>query len=629
LSHILENQPGLRGEFRRALTGFLAKQRAVSFYADAGVYPNRSFFTESLRRISRSLLPDDVNPAHLKDIVGVIFDRASDARWVAAVPDHVWWDLLFALHLDEADKETQRNTLVEDIFEALRVISFRIAAMGLEPELVRLEPALENGESPFLAQNPEILRYLADYRAWWQGERTVADNPRHLRTLFDQGRNVVERVRARASLEGTSLSLTLLLRRIGQHLNRCEALLAVLEAFAPRRSFDDTVPSLVVLMKCLIAEECRKNDLRDFWRSNIDILARRVTDNAGRTGERYITSERGEFFAMFRSAALGGFVIAFMALIKLFITNAHLPPLTEALAVCLNYGLGFVLIHILHGTVATKQPAMTAATIAAGIDNESNRQRNLDHLAALIARTTRSQLVAILGNVIVAVPTAILLGYALTAAYGHAYPAVDKAQHLIAELHPWLSGSLAFAAIAGACLFLTGLISGYYDNLAAYNRIPQRLLALKGPRRLFGEARWNRIGRYIENNLGALAGNFFFGFLLGGVTAFGVLFGLPIDIRHIAFSSAYIGYGVNALEFALPWQEVTVAALGVALIGLVNLAVSFYLSLSVASRAREVTIPRGALLRSVFGLFIRQPREFFLPPRSERAKRVVAKVTEG
>jgi site-specific recombinase len=40
--------------------------------------------------------------------------------------------------------------------------------------------------------------------------------------------------------------------------------------------------------------------------------------------------------------------------------------------VSLNYGLGFVLIHILHFTVATKQPAMTAARLAAAIE-ESDR----------------------------------------------------------------------------------------------------------------------------------------------------------------------------------------------------------------------------------------------------------------
>ncbi|MCB5976870.1 site-specific recombinase [Acinetobacter baumannii] len=31
----------------------------------------------------------------------------------------------------------------------------------------------------------------------------------------------------------------------------------------------------------------------------------------------------------------------------------------------MNYSLGFILIHVLHFTVATKQPAMTAAALAA------------------------------------------------------------------------------------------------------------------------------------------------------------------------------------------------------------------------------------------------------------------------
>jgi site-specific recombinase len=620
LSHLLEHNPDLRLDFRNALLDFLTNRRAVSFYVDSGVFQNRGFFSESLRRISCTILPDEPNACYLKDVVGIIFNRSSDAHWVSAVPDPIWRDFLSALHLEDVDTGKCASNLFEDILEALRVISYRIAAIGLEPELIRVEPALENFESPFLAQNPEMLRYLTEYRDWWHRQESSTPDARHLHVLFDQSRTVVERVRTRASREGTSLSLTLLLRRISQHLNRCDSLIDVLDAYAQRRSINDVIPSLVVIIKRLIAKEARKNNLREFWRANIDLLARRVTDNAGRTGEHYITSERGEYFTMFRSAALGGFVIAIMALGKLFITGAHLPPLTEALAVCLNYGLGFVLIHILHGTVATKQPAMTAATIAAGIGQNNTGQRHLDQIALLVARTTRSQLVAILGNVTVAVPTAILLGAALTMYQGHPYPESAKAHLLLDAVHPWLSGSLLFAAIAGVCLFITGLISGYYDNLAAYNRIPQRLNSLRVPRWLLGEARWTRVCRYIENNLGALAGNFFFGFLLGGVTAFGVLFGLPVDIRHIAFSSAYLGFSLNALEYALPWHEIVIAVIGVSLIGLVNLIVSFSLSLRVACRARQITIPRGALLLRIFKLFLRQPREFFLPPRAESSK---------
>lgn len=424
LCHILRNQPGLRADFRSALTNFVASRKAVSFYADAGMFPNRGFFAETMRRISRSLLPDDADILYLKDVVGVIFDRKTDAHWISAIPDSHWADLLLALRFDEHDAGTHATTLVDEICESLRIISYRIAAIGLEPELLRVEPALEKFESPFLTQNPEILRYLADYRAWLRGNGRAVDDA-HLGALLDQGRALMERVRAQASRNGTSLSLTLLLTRIGQHLNRCEALLAVLGSFARRRSVDDVVPSLVVLIKRLIADECRKNDVSEFWSANLDILARRVTDNASRTGEHYITSDRSGYLAMLRSASLGGVIIAFMALSQLLILDAHLPPLTEALAVCLNYGIGFVIIHILHGTVATKQPAMTAATIAASMDR-TNEESSLNHLAALIARTARSQLVAILGNVSVALPMAILLGLGLNLALGHPYPSPEK-----------------------------------------------------------------------------------------------------------------------------------------------------------------------------------------------------------
>ena len=196
---------------------------------------------------------------------------------------------------------------------------------------------------------------------------------------------------------------------------------------------------------------------------------------------------------------------------------------------------------------------------------------------------------------------------------GH-FVSPEKAHQLLAEINP-LGGAPFFAAIAGVCLFLSGLIAGYYDNMSAYNRIPERLLQLRWPRRVLGKARVERIASYIENNLGALAGNLFFGFLLGGVTALGGLFGLPLDIRHIAFSSAYLGYASTALDFGLSSQAVLLALSGVLLIGLVNLTVSFALTLSVAMRARRISF---AQKRSLGLMLMRRllfrPQDFLLPP---------------
>lgn len=633
ICHLLASRPDLRQSFRTALLEFLGGCRATSLYVDAGLYQNRSFVGEVQRRLSRTLLPDDIDQNYLRDVVAGTFEHSSDAVWVAAVDESAWQELYAALGFPELG-ENAGVSWMSDLVEALRVLSYRIAAIGLEPELLRVEPQLEAYESPFLGQNVEALAVVNSWQRWMaEGADGLVgvgnpDDGSQLRVLLDQARKVVERVRTRASRDGTSLSLTLHLKRLVQHMARVEAILDILNAWASERRLDAATVPAVRFVRDLVVDECRKNDLRTFWRDSVELVARRVTDHAGRAGEHYITESRAEYFAMFRSAALAGVFIAFMALNKLFIGKAGFAPLVEALAVCLNYGLGFVLIHIFHGTVATKQPAMTAAAIAAAIDDGNggssrSRAESLDQLAGVIARTVRSQLVAIFGNVVVVVPLAMLIGYGLTHWLGAPYPNPDKAQHLLADNHPWLSGAVVFAAIAGVCLFLSGLISGYYDNLAAYNRIPQRLRALRPLRRLLGEARLARVVTYVENNLGALAGNFFFGFLIGGVTTIGILFGLPLDIRHITFSSAYLGYAVNSLDYALASSELAIAALGLALIGGTNLVVSFSLSLWIACRSRRISLGMASALPGrVWRLLRSRPREFFLPPR--RAEETVS-----
>ena len=125
-----------------------------------------------------------------------------------------------------------------------------------------------------------------------------------------------------------------------------------------------------------------------------------------------------------------------------------------------------------------------------------------------------------------------------------------------------------------------------------------------------------RVAAYVEDNLGALAGNLIFGFLLGGTTVFGTLFGLPIDIRHVAFSSAFVGIAFVGLDGTPDLWLILWAASGVAAIGLINLSVSFALALNVALRSRQVSdTPWRMICGAVLRRFFRQPRDFFLPPK--------------
>lgn len=615
LCELLEQDPARAAALREALARLLRERPMVSLLTTSGLLPSTGFFSEASRRLSGKLLPDLRDTAQLKGVFALLFERDDDHVWVEGIADASWLRLLAVLMPDpSAQADSPPPTAVMQLLEALRILSYQISAIGIDRELLRIDPQLERHESPFLAQNEELLAYLRRYLEHWQTHDSGLEDEKQLEVLLDQCRAIIERLRRRSASLGTSLSLTFKLERLRQHLDRCNQLLELLARLRNPQAATEIPPRLVALFKELVRGECRQHRLSDHWRTNIELLSLRITENVGQRGEHYITNNRREYFGMLRSAAGAGVIIALMAAIKLQIGKHDFAPLNAALLACLNYGLGFVLIHILGFTVATKQPAMTANALAASIGEASGKQRDLSRLVELIARTCRSQLAAILGNVCLAIPVAAGVGVLIHQLSGAHYVSPDKAQQLFAEVHPLTSGAPVFAAIAGVCLFLSGLIAGYYDNLAAYNRIPDRLRQLGWLRRLFGATRTERIADYVQHNLGALAGNFFFGFLLGGVTALGMLFGLPLDIRHIAFSSAYIGYGVTALDFQID-QTVAIAMLGVAIIGLVNLAVSFSLALLVALRARRITFAQGsALMRQIMVAFLRRPQDFLLPP---------------
>jgi site-specific recombinase len=320
---------------------------------------------------------------------------------------------------------------------------------------------------------------------------------------------------------------------------------------------------------------------------------------------------------MLRSAAVGGVVVAFMAIAKVLITAMHAPPLVEGVLVSLNYGLGFVLIQLLHGTVATKQPAMTAARIVAEVDagqGAGGERAWMPRVAELLVQVLRSQFVAVLGNVGVALPLAVLLTWGLLAATGWSPASPEKSAALLDQLDP-LGLTVFYAAIAGVCLFLAGIVSGYCDNLAVFHRLPRRVARMPLLVAVVGERRAQAVGAWVEHNFGALAGNFLFGCMLGGVTLLGTLSGLPLDIRHVAFASANLGMAGTVLWAHLTWQPIVLGAIGVVLIAIVNLAVSFTLSLMLALRARRLdTRGIGATWREVVRRALSRPLDLVRPP---------------
>lgn len=630
LTQLLQGNHSHAIALRHYLLRVFSTRHQTSLYTDTGILSSNGFFTELFQRLSYRMLPPAVDDRYLRDCLDQILPAKTDYLWISGVPAADWLALFDTLAIaaagEDGDTAAQQKTMVQ-LLEAIQTLSYRISAMGLEPELIRNNPDLETFESPFLMQNVEVHHYLNGYARFLDGDAATPDDAKHLLVMLDQCETVVTKIRKNALRQGTSVALTYLLVRLTQSIDRLRKLLALVDvahdlpASIPECG-ETAAPSArrgaaLSLGLELVEAHNRKYAVRELFASNINLLARNVTENASRTGEHYVAENRSEYTAMFRSAAGAGFIIGFMAMMKILASYLRAAPLVEAFLFSMNYSLGFMLIHVLHFTVATKQPAMTASRIAAGLHSHDGRNIDLDSLVELIVKVIRTQFVAVLGNVIIAFPMAYLIAWGYFYLQGQHLVTPEKAEHLLHDIDPFHSLALFYAAIAGVCLFLSGLISGYYDNKAVYAHIPARIAQLRWLHRLLGEARLRNFAGYIENNLGGLMGNFYFGILLGSMGTLGFLLGLPIDIRHITFSAANFAISLVGLEHYMTWQTAVISTLGVLSIGAVNLLVSFSLALFVALRARQARFTQWpALLKALLARFLAVPLDFFVPPKN-------------
>ena len=424
---------------KQDLQVLLSLPHQTAFYAETCIRSALGFWLELSKRIGQRILPKPSDDGQLTDILQQVFTEESDYLWVASVGNDLWMELAITLQLDQfVDDDSSVHLGMMNVMEAARALSYRIAGVALDRELMHAEPALEFYDSPFLAQNAMLIPILE--RARNGGENLLIEEFREIDVLLDQGSKVLERSRRKAGENGISVRLTYLLARLYQLMRRLRDLLEFMVA-------EDRLKHSITLMKTLTAAVQTGHLIQDFVGENVSLIARNITDHASRHGEHYIAEDRAAWWAMARSAAGGGFIIAIMAMLKLQLSLLHLPLLTEGIAFGLNYGIGFVLIHLLGFSVATKQPAMTASSIAATL--EDAKPRDLERLGDLAQNVVSTQFVAVLGNVGIALPMACLIAFIWPLLFGSAVASPEKSLHLLAEMHPWESAALFFAAIAG------------------------------------------------------------------------------------------------------------------------------------------------------------------------------------
>ncbi|MBL8862071.1 MAG: hypothetical protein JNK02_08670 [Planctomycetes bacterium] len=601
LVSVLERSPPARAALAGAVLEALAVGDALVLFAEAGLSEHRAVFEEAFERLQRLLLPAPRDEHDLGRLLGRLLPDEEAAQWFGRAPEPLIGRLAAALPL----RETALVRVREALGDALLLLASRAESIGLSRALRERREPCPLRASPWhhlprrtealvltFDQGSEALRH--DAAAAWRD--TLAAARRENRAVLDHFETA-----------GISIDLVHAIEACARMLDRMELLAGLrLSAGGPAR-----IPTVVAAIAALARERARSDSLFALARDTSRQLARRVVERAGQSGEHYIASGPRDYAVMWASAAWGGVLTVGTAALKLVIASARLAPLPEGLLAGANYAASFTLLQATHGTLATKQPSMTAATLA-GILEQSEGRHRAEELATFVARIVRSQIAAACGNVIAVAIGAYLFDRLWLALRGEHFIAADKAQEVLASMHLTDSATWWFAALTGVILWLSSVLAGGIENWAIYRRIPRAIAEHALGARL-GRPRMQRLADRFARNLSAYAGSIVLGFLLGLAPAIGQFTGLPIDVRHVTLSTGQVAFAASSLGTALD-PRVGFAMGGVALMFVLNLGVSFALALSVATRARGVgPAEKRALRQAVLRRIARRPLEFVLP----------------
>lgn len=615
-----EHDEALRSGLSAYVTRMVGAKSLSHTITDAGI-PSGSFWHELKQRLAYKILPFQPGKDTLDHVLINVFFREKDSEWVDSVPPHQGKRLLELLGGDGLDMVGVDSFLVQELLFAAKILGLRIAGRAFDAEVLRMVPEHANFQSPFVLLGDELDGYLEGLRKGSiERVRSSAEHQRVLDLMRDC-RSAIATAYANSERFGITF-------RVNQQLLIMERMLervsVVLNALALDPGSDGMV-GMVDLVKELVRFNAGRTHVSSFVASSTQVVAREITQHTGRKGEHYITSTPKEYRNMLRTALGGGAIVAVACMLKAWYGSLEGSLFFHALLYSMNYAMAFIAIYLLHLTLATKQPAMTAATIAAALDDgrDDPHERRYDDLAELVARVWRSQFIAFVGNVAMAFPVAVALAYGWEALFGAGLLA-HNSEKMLHELDPLTSLALPHAAIAGIFLFLSGLIAGSVTNKSVHKNVPERIEQHPVLKFMLSQRHRRRLAVFYDAHAGGIISNFWFGVFMGSIGTVGIVLGLPLDIRHITFAAGNLGLGLVGADWHVSAWTLVAAIIGVGLIGLFNFTVSFALSLALAMRSRGT--PYAELLpiaSAVRKRFSKASSSFFFPPRTEGSPRAM------
>ncbi|MGH6623742.1 MAG: site-specific recombinase [Burkholderiaceae bacterium] len=593
LLQLVERRTDAGTRLQASLAGILADIDVEQLAAAGGIPRRGGFIKEIYERLIALVLPASDYQHDAASLAAALIGKPTTLAWLERLPevDAARLARLFT------DPGTAAH-LKPQLSAAMLTVASEAQAMGLSHDLRRRFANTSAMASPFGRLVAAVEAFIATPDETYGAE---------LNTVVAECIVLLETLPEQLAATGVSVDLFYRAERTRAHLLRLTRLAEWLR--------DPEPASVLRQVAAGVRREASLRGVRALWSQNMRLLSRRIAERNAEAGEHYIATSRSQYRTMLLMSAGGGALMAFAVYFKFVITAAPLPLFWEGFLASLNYAGIFVVIALFHFTVATKQPAMTAPALAASM-RDLDLPGGVEALVSESAALVRSQVASVFGNLAAVVPAVLAIAFVWWVATDRDPVSVAKVRSVL-EAHSILGPSFIFAAYTGVLLWLSGLFSGWADNAFTLRRLHGAIAHRPGLVRRLGEDGARRRADWWQHNIGNLAGNIGLGLLLGLTPVFAAFFGLPLEVRHVTLATGQVAVATFALgPSILTTTSFWLAVAGLALIGVLNVSVSFGLALRVAMRAVDVT-PQDRLrvYRAIRGSLARHPERFLWPPR--------------
>lgn len=499
-----------------------------------------------------------------------------------------------ATALELVDLEREPNQAIcKELDLSIVAICSKIVAFGLDHYI--------RNKLIFIAADAEAIDRLAAQLN--TSIQLTEQNILELKESLDNVECTVINLRKNKNKIGTNLHLTIVTRRTLEYIWRAKELLDLKLNINSKTHWEN-------LFLNYISYDKKKNSISRFVGRHADLVVLEVIEHTAKQGEKYIAENRKEYMIFFYRSLLGGGLISLFALVKIMVESNKFSQLSNAWYYSVNYALCFVIVKLVGGIIATKQPAMTASTIAKNIDKNNDLEldsvQNVIHLDRKVFST---QFISLFGNFLMAFLLSCFIALIVQIFNIDMVTNAINPKYLMKQNMP-TTNLIMYSAIAGFYLAFSGLISGYFDNKVVASNVAYRIRESK----LFFKSVW--FSNFMDKKSGALVGNISLGFFLGCTFLLSNFSSISFDIRHIAFSSANLGYAIVNGSFS--YKIILFALAGVFITGMVNFLVSFSITLFLTLKSRGARYDKIlSVFLSTLVDFIKNPKEYIKIPKGE------------